>query len=464
MAALGLFIGGCGPVTIVPYDNQEYGIRLQHPSNWEILEGHQSSVVTLVPPQGRPSDNFVDNLHIVIQRSPVSLETWVSLVSQDLINSDSVIEIIENEPTVLAGNVAHRFIYTAEDYRGVFKYMAVWMVSDDVVYGFSYTARGRYDDFLEDVQKIIGSFEITSSRPPALFESEPSGFSTYENEEYGIKTVHPSNWSQLEDFGNTMGVAFFAPDSNTSFNILVDNASGITLQDYTELTFALLEASIPGFTIIDSSEATLDGNIARRIIYTGSDGFENMEIQTVRDETAYVLSYRSKDNYETFLNTAYEIIDSFEIISDPIQFLTYENTEHEIGVQYPSNWQILEIGDEDEEIVVSFFRVGQRGSITGVAISVADVFQLFPEYTERRLQRIEEMGFSILDSSSTTLAGNFAHNVTYTEADGAKHMEIWTVNDFIVYVIAYVSESESDYEFFLDTAQRMIDSFEITSP
>ena len=169
MAALGLFIGGCGPVTIVPYDNQEYGIRLQHPSNWEILEGHQSNVVSFTPPQRRSQDNFADNIHLGVVRSSMELERWVSLILQDLVGEDSV-DVIESEPTVLAGNAAHKFVYTVDDPRGFFKYMAVWMVADDVAYAFSYVARDRYDDFLEAVQEILNSFEITSSRPPALFE------------------------------------------------------------------------------------------------------------------------------------------------------------------------------------------------------------------------------------------------------------------------------------------------------
>ena len=156
-----------------------------------------------------------------------------------------------------------------------------------------------------------------------------------------------------------------------------------------------------------------------------------------------------------------------------VTYDNYNNSDHGISLEYPSHWHIYEdnevinqtYGDDDPippRFQAAFYLMGNSGNITSLNIVIVSSYFSFPAFTEWRLEQAEKQGFNTLDSGQTTLAGNTAHSITYTRADGAKYMDIWIVDGVTAYILQYGSESESDYEFFLDSAQRMIDSFEIT--
>lgn len=79
------------------------------------------------------------------------------------------------------------------------------------------------------------------------------------------------------------------------------------------------------------------------------------------------------------------------------------------------------------------------------------------EYTNSQINLLEE---NLLESSAVTLAGIRGYKIVFTNIEGLKTMQVWTIKDDKAYIIAYVAQEE-DYEKELQIAQKMIDSFEI---
>jgi serine/threonine-protein kinase len=79
------------------------------------------------------------------------------------------------------------------------------------------------------------------------------------------------------------------------------------------------------------------------------------------------------------------------------------------------------------------------------------------EYTNTQINLLEE---NLLESSTTTLADIPGYRTVFTNIEGLKTMQIWTVKDDKAYIITYVAQEE-DYENDLQIAEKMINSFEI---
>ena len=80
------------------------------------------------------------------------------------------------------------------------------------------------------------------------------------------------------------------------------------------------------------------------------------------------------------------------------------------------------------------------------------------EYTNTQINLLEE---NLLESSTTTLAAIPGYKIVFTNIEGLKTMQVWTIKDDKAYIITYVAKEEH-YENDLQIVQKMIDSFEIT--
>lgn len=75
----------------------------------------------------------------------------------------------------------------------------------------------------------------------------------------------------------------------------------------------------PDFKLIESSESTLAGNRAHKIVFNATDNNGNertsMQIWTLIDSKAYIITYKAEPkNYTKYLPTIIKMIDSFQIV------------------------------------------------------------------------------------------------------------------------------------------------------
>lgn len=167
----------------------------------------------------------------------------------------------------------------------------------------------------------------------------------------------------------------------------------------------------------------------------------------------------------------------------------YNNPTHGIKLQFPSDWKLVEHGDNDYHnlnIVAEFLQPNQNNyynqnisaSHNSLRISVEN-YSAFTETdnnnTVDQLQNIGNHRLGAIGIScpgfdlrsyirNTTLAGSPAFEINFDYSylnNNKKAMEIWTVKDNKVYIIDYVAY-EQVYDITVPIVQNMIASFEIT--
>jgi len=190
--------------------------------------------------------------------------------------------------------------------------------------------------------------------------------------------------------------------------------------------------------------------------------------------------YKMKLSYKTFWQFILPLVFllpvmGFSQISDlpyanaqvDEEFLTYENKENGIVIQYPSNWEVTTeirgvivaffspLENEDDQFSENLIVVSQvlLDNVT-LDISVNNTISYFKQLS----------GFNLIDSQPTTLAQNSAWKIVYqlssSERD-VKTVKVFTIKDHVGYSVTYGAESEK-FEKYLPTVEKMIQSFMIT--
>ena len=176
----------------------------------------------------------------------------------------------------------------------------------------------------------VQSREVMAQNPEqSKNDSNSNNFLTYENPIFGIKILYPANWDKQENTSSSNDnstlidlVAFSPPFKNNSdivgkLIVQVDNISDIkpiTLANYANDTVSDLRQDFR----VSESNATLAGNPAYKIVYTGLEAsidLKAMMVMTIKGDRAYIISYTAEpEKYSFYLPTVQKMIDSFEIL------------------------------------------------------------------------------------------------------------------------------------------------------
>ena len=151
---------------------------------------------------------------------------------------------------------------------------------------------------------------------------------------------------------------------------------------------------------------------------------------------------------------------------------TYKNSDYGFEIKYPSDWQKNE---QVEGVVVAFLSPKKNASDTfqeNLNILVQDL-SIFPfnqsmtlsEFTNLSVELIKQSipDSKILESITVNLSGSQAYKVVFTGGQGQynlKWMQIGIIKDNKAYIISYTAMADK-YDGFLETIQKMIDSFTI---
>ena len=163
------------------------------------------------------------------------------------------------------------------------------------------------------------------TQPTQQTTSETTNMLTYEDSDAGIRVNYPSEWARQEKLMGTV-VSFTTPLEGSSdnfqenVNIAIEDLSlePKTLEEYTNYNINEIENLLEDVEVLEINTEILAGNEADRLVYTGKLGqytLKWMQIYTIKDHKAYVITYSAKINtYNEFLNDAEDIIYSFEFI------------------------------------------------------------------------------------------------------------------------------------------------------
>ncbi|HZB17158.1 MAG TPA: PsbP-related protein [Nitrososphaeraceae archaeon] len=142
------------------------------------------------------------------------------------------------------------------------------------------------------------------------------------------------------------------------------------------------------------------------------------------------------------------------------KMIIYDNPTFGIRIQYPSDWGRLDLSFLQHSADIDFYPLNDTSLAKNVKIQVNNLpsrNMTLEEYTNSQINLLEE---NLLESSAATLAGILGYKIVFTNIEGLKTMQVWTIKDDKAYIITYVTQEE-DYEKELQIAQKMIDSFEI---
>lgn len=153
---------------------------------------------------------------------------------------------------------------------------------------------------------------------------KPKNFLTYENSFYGVRIKYPQEWTKTEGAMGTV-VMFLSPKQNDTdpfqenLNIIVQPLpASTTLNVVTEETINQVKQLIQNATIIETTDTTLAGVPAYKLVYSGKMRdytLKWMQIWAVKNNIMYSITYTAEiDSYSYYLDVIQKMIDSFEII------------------------------------------------------------------------------------------------------------------------------------------------------
>lgn len=150
-----------------------------------------------------------------------------------------------------------------------------------------------------------------------------TGFAIYENDEFGTKIEYPSDWQQQDNaFGSL--VMFYSPQSNgedpfrENLNIIAASLGGTELElyDYMNANIEQLENSLIDFEFFDVEEVEINTIPGRKVTYTGTiegNSLKWTQWYILKSDKAFVITYTGQDEFDTYLKTAQDIVNTLEI-------------------------------------------------------------------------------------------------------------------------------------------------------
>lgn len=166
------------------------------------------------------------------------------------------------------------------------------------------------------VSYIQSAYAQTSSKVPTDYRQ-------YSSSTLGIKMQVPADWLYKE-INNTAVTFISAPNSTNRAAVVVDVEkvpSGMFLVNFTQRNIQYLHQSTPSFHLITSNLTSLADSPAYQIIFTslpntGHDFRKGMSIWTLKNDKAYIITYRAEPglgSFTTQLPIVSHMVKSFEI-------------------------------------------------------------------------------------------------------------------------------------------------------
>ncbi|MBD2680591.1 MULTISPECIES: serine/threonine-protein kinase [Nostoc] len=149
-------------------------------------------------------------------------------------------------------------------------------------------------------------------------------------------------------------------------------------------------------------------------------------------------------------------------------FLMYQDSSYGIKIQYPETWKIQETPNLITKELVTFLSPQQTEKDNFrelLTISVENFSGTLQESQDLFIKGVKTTlsDATIVNISETSLAKKRANQLIFIGKDGKKNLknlQVWTLKGNQAYIITY-SAAIDDYDRFLPTAEKMIESFEI---
>jgi len=143
------------------YQDPANTLRIKHPTSWTTQENVMGSTAVFLSPKENAQDFFQENINIISFDLSMTLDQSSAYAESQIKQAITDANILESSQTTLAGNPAHKLVFTGRQGQNNLKWMQVWTMKNDKVYLLTYTAEeGSYDAYLPTAQEIMASFTI----------------------------------------------------------------------------------------------------------------------------------------------------------------------------------------------------------------------------------------------------------------------------------------------------------------
>lgn len=143
---------------------------------------------------------------------------------------------------------------------------------------------------------------------------------TYHNEKYGFSIQPPSGWTVDESGLMGTAVIFIGPtkeDFTVNINILVEDAQGMTLDEYISASKPQLSQILTNYQLVSEGSKVIGGLDTYALVYTHTMGVFDLEVKQVallEDDKAYVITFTAlQSNYDEYLPAFEASVETFKI-------------------------------------------------------------------------------------------------------------------------------------------------------
>lgn len=153
-----------------------------------------------------------------------------------------------------------------------------------------------------------------------------------------------------------------------------------------------------------------------------------------------------------------------------ISFLTYENEEKGLSIEYPENWTKQEHPPQVPTVLVLFtspYDEPYNASTLMIGVITNDSFSRGMEwFAQAHIENLTTLvdNFTLISNRTTTLSGRSAYRINFTFTQHAlqwSQMETWTIKGNTLYQLIYQVQT-SRYSLYSDLIGQMIESFTLT--
>jgi serine/threonine-protein kinase len=145
------------------YTDAKYDFTIGYPKEWDKQEGAAGSAVAFLSPQESASDDFRENVNVLVQMLPdkVTLDQYTKLSLDQAPKLITGFDLLDEGSTTLAGSPAHHVHYRGEQGAFRLEWKQVWTVQNGRAFVLTYTAeRERYGADLTIAGAMFATFRL----------------------------------------------------------------------------------------------------------------------------------------------------------------------------------------------------------------------------------------------------------------------------------------------------------------
>ncbi|WGK70015.1 hypothetical protein P0082_03915 [Candidatus Haliotispira prima] len=463
----------------------ENDYSISYPEDWELDQSGQTGTsFILLSPLSSGEDRFTESVNLIIQDwtgRNLDLDGYVELSEGHIKTVATDGNIIESTRMTTETLDYHKLTYAGQPGALNLKFeQYTWLVQDKAYLLTFISEEDQFDNYQAVGEQILNSFNLTVGNKTQ--KRIPDSWKSLTENNYSIS--YPEDW-ELNNSG-LMGTNFIllSPISSgqdrfrENVNLLMEDLTGLNLDldEYAEISESKIKTLRTDAKIIESKIITTKNLDYHRIIYTGKQGFFNLEFEQyvwVLEDKAYILTFTCEESqFDNYQAVREQILNSFNLTVEnktqtriPDSWKSF--TENNYSISYPEDWELNNSGLMGTNfILLSPISSGQDRLRENVNLLIEDLTGLnldLDEYAEISEGQIKTMitDAKIIESKIITTKNLDYHRIIYTGKQGFFNLEfeqyVWVLEDK-AYILTFTCE-ESQFDNYQALGEQILNSF-----